>query len=332
MGAKMIRCLVIFLLAVITLQAGDPFPCGIKHKKPPVPAPLPPPPSPPPPPPPPKPRGPECVIGGYIGGRLGNQLFQISATLSLAMDHNVVAIFPEWATWELYDIPENLKQVFFRLSTAPAEISTTFQEDENFVYKPIPYTPNIHIRGFFQSEKYFKHNKEKILPLFEPRQALADYLNEKYAPLIKHPCTVGVHLRAYKAENPAILNAMVPITIDYVKKAATLFPEEAHFVIFTDHVPFAQDILSTFDRPYTIIENESQFADLYLLSYMKHQIISNSSFSWWAAYLNKNRSKIVVAPLPWFQPHWHNAAGNNHIIPEGWYTVNPYTLEIRAPY
>lgn len=334
----MLKAFFILFLSVITLHAFDCPDSAIakspKKKPKPLPQPAPQPtPAPAPQPAPlPKPKELEFVTGGYHGGRLGNQLFQVAAALSVAFDHKAIPVFPDYAEWKLYDIPENLKNVLFRLNTNKAlKLSTTFFEDPNFVYAPIPYTPNMQTRGFFQSEKYFKHNADKILPLFEPRKELVDYLQKKYKTILNHPYTVGVHLRAYKIEDPSILNAMVPITFDYVIKAASLYDEEALFVIFTDSVPWAKEILSSFDRPYYIVENESQYADLYLLSYMKHQIISNSTFSWWAAYLNKNPGKIVVAPRPWFQPNWHNAPGNDNIIPSGWFVLNPFTLKVTPP-
>lgn len=274
-----------------------------------------------------------CVIGGYRGGRLGNQMFQVATTLSVAFDHNAKAVFPEFAEWKDDDLPENMRQVFFRLDTHRAHKSAgTFREHDDFNFVPIPYKPNIRLLGYFQSERYFRHNKDKILPYFEPRSELSDYLKSKYADLLNHPNTVGMHLRAYNVENPYIVSkVMTPVTFDYFNKAASLFGNDALFVIFTDNVPWAKEILSRFDRPYLIIENENQYGDFYLLSYMKHQIISNSTFSWWAAYLNKNPHKIVIAPFPWFHTNSTVTHGNDNILPPEWYRINPFTLEVSQP-
>lgn len=279
-----------------------------------------------------KTKEPEFITSEYCGGRLGNQLFQVAAALSLGLDQNAIVVFPDYAERKIYDLPENLKHIFFRLNTNKAlRSSLTYIEDPSFSYAPIPYTPNMHIRGFYQSEKYFKHNKDKILALFEPKKELLDYLNKKYNLLISHPYTVGVHLRAYALEDLSILKAMVPIGLEYYDKAASLFDDEALFVIFSDNISYAKKLFETFDRPHYIVEGETQYADLFLMSLMKHQIISNSTFSWWAAYLNKNPYKVVIAPRPWFQPIWQNAKGNDHIIPSGWHTINPLTLEISDP-
>ena len=75
-----------------------------------------------------------------------------------------------------------------------------------------------------------------------------------------------------------------------------------------------------FSRPHLFIENEPHYHDFYLMSYCTHQIISNSSFSWWAAYLNKNPQKKVIAPARWFNPGCLTTG--KHIVPKEWIKVS----------
>lgn len=268
-----------------------------------------------------KPQKMHYVYSTYYGGRLGNQLFQIAAALSLAMDNEAEAVFPDYLLWDLYDIPENREKVYYGLNfTKPkGRISSVYREDQDFNFRPIPYSPNMKIYGYFQSEKFFKHNFEKIAPYFEPAEDVARYIDEKYHELLTHPCTVAIHLRGYLQEDVSLKKMFPLVDLSYVEEASTLFPEEALFVVFSDRMDWAKEELRNFSRPLIFIEGEKHYVDFYLMSLMKHQIISNSSFSWWAAYLNKNPDKIVTAPYPWFHPDHH--LSSEHIIPDDWIKI-----------
>ncbi len=147
-----------------------------------------------------KPQKMHYVYSTYYGGRLGNQLFESPASAEpLAMDNEAEAVFPDYLLWDLYDIPENREKVYYGLNfTKPkGRISSVYREDQDFNFRPIPYSPNMKIYGYFQSEKFFKHNFEKIAPYFELAEDVARYIDEKYHELLTHPCTVAIHLRGY---------------------------------------------------------------------------------------------------------------------------------------
>ena len=265
---------------------------------------------------------PEAYINMHLGGRLGNQMFQVACALSLAKDTGARAIFPDFATKNGDDLPLNYSVLFSSLDTtlpnhAPCAV---FSEHPHFHFTPIPYQPNMEVSGYFQSERYFKHNKEIIHSFFKPPATIVRYLEEKYQNLLCHPCTVAIHMRAYKLESPDIEKCFPFLTRAYYQKAATLFPDDALFVIFSDRIDWAKQEMGNFSRPHLFIENESHFHDLYLMSFCKHQIISPSSFSWWAAYLNTNPYKIVVAPTPWFSPCSGHDSSN--VIPPEWSTLS----------
>ncbi len=196
------------------------------------------------------------------------------------------------------------------------KIRKIYYEDPNFKFEPIPFTPNMKIIGYFQSEKYFQHNKQLILDTFEPSKKIKDYLYEKYQELILNPKTVGVHLRAYELEHISLRNEFDDLRNGYYKNAIELFPQDSLFVIFSDNIEWAKKILKDLDRQHIYIEGEHYSHDFYLLSYCKHQILCQSTFGWWAAYLNKNPDKIVVVPDPWFTPP--STIDLSHITPEGW--------------
>lgn len=253
-----------------------------------------------------------------LGGRLGNQMFQVAAALSLVEDYGVQAIFPDFQNRQHNDFDINYQYFFHSLEIKYPHLplSHRFEEHPHFHFQPIPFQPNMEICGYFQSEKYFKHNKEKVCAFFEPSDQIKEYLREKYAPLLDHPNTVAIHLRAYELESPEIEKCFPFLSGKFFMKAAETFPEEALFVIFSDRIDWAKEEMKDFSRPHIFIENEAHYHDLYLMSFCKHQIISTSSFSWWAAYLNKNPDKIVVAPTPWFNPISGHDSSN--VIPEEW--------------
>ncbi len=263
----------------------------------------------------------ESYVYMHLGGRLGNQMFQIAAAVSLAADFGVEAIFPDLVRHQ-ENMKLNHKYIFPSLNANQPSVSPsyTFYEHPHFQFQPIPFYRNLEICGYFQSEKHFKHNKEKICALFEPSKEIKDYLTKKYQTLLRHPKTVAIHLRAYKLESVEIEKCFPFLSREFYMEATELFPEDALFVIFSDRVEWAKEELKGFKRPHVFIENEPYYHDFYLMSFCKHQIIANSTFSWWAAYLNKNPDKVVVAPDPWFNPVSGHDSSN--VIPEGWHLLS----------
>lgn len=258
---------------------------------------------------------------GILHNQLGNQLFEIAAAVSLALDHDAEAIFPQLKSQENDNIPLNYKYVFWRLNTADPETSPQFiYNDPDLHHKPIPYHPNMALLGAFQSEKYFLHHKKEILELFEPHKNITRYLNEKHEWLKSKQPTVAVHVRAYWPYFPggaADGKGYLPfLGYEYFEKAILSFPKEYFFVIFSNNIKWCKENLTKIPRKMKFIEGQPHYLDLFLMSLCTHHIISNSSFSWWGAYLNKNPSKIVVAPKKWFTPEC--GLRSNDIIPEGW--------------
>lgn len=260
-------------------------------------------------------------IVGKLYGQLGNQFFQIAATTSLALDHNAQALFPD-LTHRLEDnIPLNYKYVFSHLDpTFPTTIDFEYQEP-HFHFDPIPYQPNMSMLGYFQSEKYFKNHKAEIVQLLAPSEEIRSYLDSHYHDIIDHPKTVSIHIRMYKDTTPEFHPF---VGWNYILKAVNTFDPDSLFVVFSDQIAYCKKKLKKllFTRNVIFIEGNRHFQDLYLMSMCKHHIISNSSFSWWGAYLNQNPNKIVIAPNPsrWFGPSMQQC-NTKDILPEEWRTL-----------
>lgn len=262
-------------------------------------------------------------IKGNLRERLGNQLFIVAANISLALDNDARAIFPEFLWRTDSDIGENYKMIFWRLDVAEPDSSISFDYCEpSLLYAPIPYVPNMQTNGWFASEKHFKHHKSEILALFAPHPDIVNYLKSKYQDILEHPNTVAIHVRAYFLESSYAAQNFVSYKKDYFEKAMSLFPEDTLFVVFSDKMNWCKQEFAKIKTINNIrfIENEKHYHDIFLMSMCKHNILSNSTFSWWGAYLNNNPNKIVIAPPKWFCPE-SSFQDLPDLFPEEWFIL-----------
>jgi hypothetical protein len=256
--------------------------------------------------------------------QLGNQMFEIATGLSLALDNNVELRVPDLIECTHVNIPKNYKHVFWRVPTEkPEPFNPVDYFEPQHQFAPIPYQPNMRLWGWWQSEKYFKHHKNEVLDLFAPSDEILKYLYTKYPHIINHPSSVALHVRTYAFENPPAGQFPFP-GLNYFHNAAALFPQDTLIVVFSDNIPWCKSHFDIPGREILFIEDEEYYHDLYLISLCKHQIISNSTFSWWGAYLNLNPNKIVVAPKIWDI----KAVTHEHkdVVPEEWIKLDSGTI------
>lgn len=188
--------------------------------------------------------------------------------------------------------------------------------EKGFYYAPVsPATisKSNYASGFWQSEKYFKafeNNIRRDLSVVSPLLGDAG----KYTGSINDSESVSIHVRRGDYVN----NSFHPLcTIDYYVKATEVITQNVEnpvFFIFSDDPDWVTDNLPL-KWPYQIVKGNTGVTDLYLMSRCKHNIIANSSFSWWGAWLNDNGGKVVVAPQKWFGDPQINT---DDLIPEGW--------------
>ena len=112
-------------------------------------------------------------------------------------------------------------------------------------------------------------------------------------------------------------------TLEYYKKAMQYFrerhPGEAEFYIFTNDFLWAEEHFSDEDCHFVKGNfGQDSFRDMQLMSLCRHNIVANSSFSWWGAWLNQNPDKTVIAPEQWING---NEAEKLDVIPESWMTM-----------
>jgi hypothetical protein len=264
------------------------------------------------------------IFCNLVGG-LGNMLFQIAAVKSLSIDNNTECYFPNLQTHLEYLNHDSLynpklnhsseyNQIFKNLRTI------SVNKPIGFISVPFEYVelPKISedtlIHGFFQSEKYFKHNRNEILNFLNFDFISYDSLEEKYPFLTKK--TTSIHVR--RGDYVKHPNHHPTQSIEYYKEAIEILKNETEiFIIFSDDITWCKENFDLENVFY--VENEKDYIELVLMSLCKNNIISNSSFSWWGAWLNNNLTKKVIGPSKWFGPAINHNTGD--ILPENWIKI-----------
>lgn len=170
---------------------------------------------------------------------------------------------------------------------------------------------NTYLHGFWQSEKYFIDIQDILINEFSfkyPQDDTNRDLNEK----IKFHESTAIHIRRGDYINNDETNQLHEVcSLDYYNKSITYIAERVsnpHFFIFSNDLQWVKEKFQI-NFPITIIEYNNGFRsyeDLRLMSQCKHNIIANSSFSWWGAWLNQNPDKIVCVPQQWFRKKYQD--------------------------
>lgn len=229
-------------------------------------------------------------------GRLGNQLFQISATMSLALKNNDSYGFYNWSYKNLF----NLDFCFFET----IEPKMTYKEN-GFHYTPIPYKQDMDLVGYFQSEKYFREHKNLIIETLTPR-----YESDPEDGLC------GIHVR--RGDYLNLKDYHYNLNLDYYHRAMSEVNAKK-YIIFSDDIKWCKS--NFIGKQFIFSEGKKEHEDLAIMAKKcEHMIIANSSFSWWGAYLNKNQNKIVIAPKTWFGPEL-KGHDTKDLLPENWIKI-----------
>jgi hypothetical protein len=202
----------------------------------------------------------------------------------------------------------NIRQKF-----KPTVIITDSYFDPIFLKK----ASAIYLDGYFQNEKYFNEIRNILTKEFSLKEQLSGHYKE-ISHRISGCHSVSIHIRRGDYVSNTITNNYHGICdLNYYNRAMSLMAEritEPHFFIFSDDIGWAKENLKS-TWPITFVSGGKNFEDLFLMSQCKHNIIANSSFSWWGAWLNKNFEKIVIGPVKWFNAPKINAEFS---LPEKW--------------
>lgn len=186
-------------------------------------------------------------------------------------------------------------------------------------------TPNCIFRGFWQSEKYFLHCKEDIRKQFT-FLPFDEKLNITVSLKMQKENSVAIHLRKGKDYLQSPLMGKGLCGIDYYMNAIKYIKghvDNPVFYVFTDNPEWVKTNLP--DCDYTLVNwnkvsGKRNFRDMQLMTYCKHNIIANSTYSWWGAWLNPNPNKIVIGPAKFFNPI-NDFFSTSDIMCESWIKI-----------
>lgn len=284
-----------------------------------------------------------------LNGGLGNQLFQYAAAYSLASKNNDLLKIDVAG----YQTDTNQKQIYRNLDIAdfsisaeiasPVEVKKTknrwgsfskllrlFRQKILKLYY-VDWHPailnqvgNIYLDGYFQSEKYFLGRFDRIVEEFTLKTDLYKEIEPIVNGIQSKPISVSLHIRRGDyAENPKTMKHHLVCDVGYYERAIKYMQQKfpsLHLFIFSDDPDWVKKNLflgehTTFISSSKGIKNSLRPSqELVLMSKCNHHIISNSSFSWWGAYLNQSASKTVLVPDIWNNGY----IAQPNIAPEGW--------------
>jgi hypothetical protein len=285
------------------------------------------------------------IIIKIIGG-LGNQMFQYAYAKALEENgFNVKIDISAFKTYKLHGgyqldkynidlnsstIEENnlfyrdniFKKVLNKLGIKNSKII----KERNLLFDEtlLKVEDNNYIDGYFQCEKYFINIKNVILEQFLLKTDLSDYAKVLKDKIINSKNSCSIHIRRGDFTNKTNSNIHGCCSLDYYNKSVEILNsklDSVNYFIFSDDIKWVKENLNISNATY--IDDETKripHEDIYLMSLCKNNIIANSSFSWWGAWLNKNESKIVIAPKRWFV-HKELESFSKDIVCESWLKV-----------
>lgn len=186
--------------------------------------------------------------------------------------------------------------------------NTYYEENMDKGFQPeILNLEEAYLSGYWQCEKYFADIRETIIRDYTFQEPLSEASGEILKE-IENTDSVSLHVRRgdyLSPENTVVYGNIC--TLDYYKNAITYIRERLDspkFFIFSNDIDWVKENL--YEEGMTLISSTSlkpDYEDMYLMSRCRNNIIANSSFSWWGAWLNQSEKKIVIAPDRWFANH-----------------------------
>lgn len=282
-----------------------------------------------------------------FNGGLGNQMFQYAFARALEIKTGVNPVFDMSFFEKKYARPYELN--IFGLNVPKVEDLATklklsiiwklkkklhnkkflglnfysephFEFDENL----LKLEPNTYIEGFFQSEKYFStissQLREELQFVNEP-----DEKNLGLIQKIAMTNSISLHIRRGDyVQKKRYQDVYATCSLEYYQRGVDYIVKNAPkpsilptLFIFSDDIEWVKENLNLPYESVYVSHNtgEKSFEDMRLMSLCKHNIVANSSFSWWGAWLNNNKEKIVIAPKKWFNDEKVN---QEDVIPYTW--------------
>jgi hypothetical protein len=278
-----------------------------------------------------------------LRGGLGNQLFQFAAGSALAQFHKVAfkldLYFYKKHPFRTFDLPflnipvQEATRDEVHIFTGNNPVIRYLNKRENYFHCPkvcaqphyhyyedfFNLPSDIYLSGYWQSERYFRSLQTELTKWYSPKNEL-DTRSKELVSQMNETASVSLHVRRgdYTADS---IFGFVPV--DYYKQAIQKIQThvaDVRFFVFSDDLEWVKKNISV---PNAIFVDHNKGADSYrdmvLMSHCYHNIIANSTFSWWGAWLNPNPDKMVIAPKVWFNKPYNN--NPNAVYPGRYYNT-----------
>lgn len=262
-----------------------------------------------------------------MSGGLGNQLFQYALYFALKQDGKEVKIDTETAQQYEHKRAVQLDKlgIFFDSATKQ-EIDKYLDcsknilsrirrkiagrrnllviEQENNYEEKFLELDNGYFQGYFQSEKYFKKYTDELINKINLNNVVLSKESRSLLLQIENMQSVGIHIRRGDYLQKEFCGNYGGICTDEYYESAIRYirnnVDKPVFFVFSNDSEWCRE--HYMGEEFVIVDcndEDKGYMDLILMSHCKHNIIANSSFSWWAAWLNKNRGKIIISPSKW---------------------------------
>jgi len=284
----------------------------------------------------------------YLMGGLGNQLFQIFALLSYCLQYKKPFKFLYSETLKTgIERPTYWNSVFKRLKNfTTTDISiykNKLYKEEKFSYTML-YEKNepIMLYGYFQSYKYFEKHYEQIIKLLNIQELKQQiFIENKELLDIKNTLLVSLHFRLgdYKEKQAYHPVMSIEYYINSIKhiiengensniKILYFCEENDNEIVNNNILQIKKSIENNSIEFIKVNDNIEDWKQMIIMSLCHHNIIANSSFSWWGAYFNSNQEKIVCYPSIWFGEASKDKDNVQDLFKNNWIKITPFINKI----
>lgn len=251
------------------------------------------------------------------GGRLGNQMFQYAALLGVKYKkgYDIVLESEPFEASMLFGMFD-LKECSSTSANNIAFEKTCSENCHCFDPSILEVDDNTNLRGYFQTEKYFKHCEDIVKKEFTYRDYIIE-MADKFLEPYRYYNLVSVHVR--RTDYLVYTHIHAKCDLLYYTEAMNQFNKsETCFVVTTDDLEWCMENLKA---DHIIFSSDRYDLDLCIQSRCDHHIISNSTFSWWAAWLGQNPNKKIIAPKNWFTPNFAITTLDYDVVPDHWIKI-----------
>jgi hypothetical protein len=249
------------------------------------------------------------TITASLHGGLGNNLFQMIECLVFCELNNLPE--PIFKTWDCSELPlsNNADVILGGHGGSWEDFNNSFKNINFTNPGKADFDTKFVINDMFDFGVLTKY-RNIILEKFKPSDSVVDYITNKYGHILSDSCSL--HIRTWTSRGDV---HSMPLDGNYYHRALSIV-DSKNILVFTDNItnstPILTPLINTFKDKNFILIDENQFISLFMISMCDKNIVNISTFSFWAAYLNKNQNNNIIIPNNF--GHGPNMLGNNNWI------------------